>query len=86
MPDIIQELADERSLHVTEIAGLGAALTAGIGAGVYADAQAACDATASLRTGDCVQPVPEWAETCGDLYQRYEQLYPAMKPLFRAGS
>ena len=76
-----------RSLSFTEITSLGAALIAGIGAGVYASAAEACASTEHLRSSQAFHPVPEWREACQSCYDTYVQLYPALQPLFAsAGS
>jgi xylulokinase len=66
---------------VTEGAAYGAALLAGVGAGVYADVTSACDAT--IKITDRVQPssaVPVYA----DYYPHYRALYEALKDEFGA--
>lgn len=64
------------SVNTTEGAAFGAALLAGVGAGIYADVQMACSAT--ISTSDAVLP-----STAQEMYQvpytRYQTLYPALK-------
>jgi xylulokinase len=71
-----------RALSLTEITSLGAALIAGIGAGVYGSAAEACGATEPLRTSESFDPVPEWRDAYQQTYQTYTRLYPALQPLF----
>jgi xylulokinase len=71
-----------RALSFTEITSLGAALIAGIGAGVYASAAEACAATEPLRASETFAPVPAWREACQRSYDIYTQLYPALQSLF----
>jgi xylulokinase len=57
----------------------GAALLAGIRAGVFADA---ADAVARcVRVVSRVEPDPAWAETYARGYDRFRALYPALQPL-----
>ncbi len=75
----------ERPVHAlsyTETTSLGAALIAGIGAGIYPDAEAACRATEDLRERTVFEPVPEWRHASLAAYERYQALYPALEPLF----
>ena len=60
-------------------AAFGAALLAGVRAGVFADA---ADAVARcVRAGDRVEPDPAWVEAYADGYERFRALYPALRPL-----
>ncbi|PWH16848.1 MAG: hypothetical protein DDG58_09085 [Ardenticatenia bacterium] len=64
---------------VTEAACLGAALLAGVGAGVYADAaQAVAQVLHLTRT---YQPDPERAARYERLYALYRAVYPAVAPI-----
>ena len=68
-------------LNVTEGAAYGAALLAGVGAGVYADVESAC--AAAIKITDSTQPgaaTPVYA----DYYPRYRALYAALKDEFAA--
>ena len=67
-----------------EAAALGAALLAGVGAGLYADEAAAC-ARAVRWSGDVVRPRPEAAARYRELGERYRALYPTLAGQFRAG-
>jgi xylulokinase len=71
-----------RALAFTEITSLGAAMIAGLGAGVYASAEEACTRTAPLRTSQIFEPVPAWREALEHTYGLYTRLYPALRPLF----
>src|SRR5262249_38744888 len=60
-------------------AAFGAALLAGVRAGVFADV---CDGGArSVLPGDRVGPEPAWVEAYADGYGRFRSLYPALRPL-----
>jgi xylulokinase len=66
----------------TEGAAYGAALLGAVGAGAWPSVEAACDATIAVTGRD--EPVPAWTEAYADLYPRYRELYPALKPTFDA--
>jgi xylulokinase len=67
-------------INVTEGAAYGAALLAGVGAGVYGSVDEACGQTISVvrRT----EPDPEKAAQYGQFYPVYRSLYAALKPSF----
>ena len=67
-------------VNVTEGAAYGAALLAGVGAGVYATVGEACDQTIAVT--DRVEPGPNTA-VYADYYPIYRELYPALAPHFR---
>jgi xylulokinase len=67
--------------RVMEAACLGAALLAGVGAGVYEDLDAAVDRTVHLERR--VEPASEAVEAYDEVYQIYQQLYPTLIPLQR---
>jgi xylulokinase len=69
------------TVKVTEGAAYGAALLAGVGAGVYEDVAEAC-ATAVQLTGH-TGPGPA-VSVYADFYPRYQALYPALAPEFEA--
>ncbi len=69
-------------LKAEEGAAYGAALLAGVGAGVWKDVPAAC--RAAVRTGDRVDPQPQAASLYDELYGRYCELYPKLKHSFSA--
>jgi xylulokinase len=74
-------------VNVTQGAAYGAALLAGVGAGVYGSVAEACDQTIG-ETGS-TRPGLD-ASAYADSYDRYRALYPALAPEFkraqRAGS
>jgi xylulokinase len=65
------------TVNTTEGAAYGVALLAGVGAGVWPDAAAACQSTVKL-TGS-TKPQPEAAAGYDEFYAYYRQLYPALK-------
>ena len=65
--------------EVTEAACLGAALLAGIGAGVYPDAAAAVARTVRARAR--IEPHPERRAAYEARFHLYQELYPALAPL-----
>jgi xylulokinase len=64
-----------------EGAAYGAALLAGVGAGVWPSADAACDAV--IQVADRVAPQPADSAKLQNLYGLYRNLYPSLKPIFR---
>ena len=62
-----------------EGSAFGAALLAGVRAGVFADAAEAV--ARCVRVRDRVEPDPGWTETYERGYRRYRLLYPTLKPL-----
>jgi xylulokinase len=64
---------------VEEGAAYGAALLAGVSAGVYADAHEAVARGVHVR--DTVEPDPAWREAYERGYARFKLLYPALRPL-----
>src|SRR5919202_2957935 len=69
-------------MQVEEGPALGAALLAGVGAGVYPDVAAAVDAT--VATAGSVDPDPQAVAAYDKGYAVYRALYPALKPAFNA--
>ena len=65
-----------------EGAAYGAALLAGVGAGVWADVATACAAT--IQPGEVTAPNPDWQVIYERLYPVYQSLYPALRPAFTA--
>jgi xylulokinase len=57
----------------------GAALLAGVKAGVFADAADA--AARCVRVRDRIEPDPDWSAVYAEGYERYRALYPALRPL-----
>ncbi len=62
--------------RVTEAACLGAALLAGVGAGVYADARAAV--AAAVQWQPPVEPRPSQVAAYAERYQLYREVYPLL--------
>ena len=65
--------------RVTEAACLGAALLAGVGAGVYPDLASAVEG--AVHPGATVTPTPASSAAYEARYALYRQIYPAIKPL-----
>jgi xylulokinase len=66
-------------VNTTEGAAYGAALLAGVGAGVWGDVAAACDA--AVRETDLTTVHAEAAAQYGEIYPLYRRLYPALSDL-----
>jgi xylulokinase len=69
-------------VSVTEGAAFGAALLAGVGAGVYKDVREGVEA--AVRVVSSTQPDPASVQAYDQLYPFYRGLYPALKPTFDA--
>jgi len=67
-----------QQLAVDEGAAFGAALLAGVGAGVFTDIDEATTQTVKLR-GNREDPVPALVEQYEGIYHKYASLYPALK-------
>lgn len=68
--------------HVYEASGLGAAIDAAVGAGLYSDFAAAI--RSMTRTGDTFDPDPATQSRYDDLYHNvYLQMYKRLQPLYR---
>ena len=67
-------------VNVTQGAAYGAALLAGVGTGVYANAEQACERT--IRETGSTKPGPH-AGSYADAYERYRALYPVLAPEFK---
>lgn len=72
--------AELATVNTTEGAAYGAALLAGVGAGVWPDVPAACAAAIAVTGHD--RPVAADAAVYQRSYERYHALYPALKPAF----
>ena len=70
------------TLRSKEGPALGVALLAGVGAGVYASVEEACDAV--IAESGRQQPNDEAAGKYAKLYPLYRQLYPALRESFEA--
>ncbi|MCG6927925.1 MAG: xylulokinase [Acidobacteria bacterium] len=68
------------TVNSTEGGAYGAALLGGVGAGAWDSVETACDATIAVTGRD--EPVAEWTKAYEELYPRYRELYPALKPTF----
>ena len=64
---------------VEEGSAYGAALLAGVAAGVWRDPLEAVDACVRVRA--TVEPDPAWRAFYDDQYERFRSLYPALRPL-----
>ena len=62
----------------------GAALLAGVAGGAFADVHEAVGACVRVR--DTVEPDPAWQAVYADGYQRFRDLYPALRPYFRSNA
>ncbi len=67
------------TMRVEEGPAFGAALLAGVGAGVYADTGRAVGAVA---TGETITPDPDAVARYDELYQVYRELYGSLRPAF----
>lgn len=65
--------------RITEAAAFGAALLAGVGAGLYANVSAAAEQF--LQLTDEYLPDPRRQKWYDELYQLYRQVYPAVAPI-----
>jgi xylulokinase len=62
-----------------EGAAFGAALLAGVAVGMWSSVDAACDAV--VRIADHLEPNAESVKILAQQYERYKQIYPALKPI-----
>ncbi|HUN06557.1 MAG TPA: xylulokinase [Aggregatilineales bacterium] len=76
MADVLN-LPLQRSL-MAEQASLGAALVAGVGAGIYPSFESAC--ASLVRYGPPTEPRPGLVAFYDDLYAQYTRLYPLLRP------
>jgi xylulokinase len=67
-------------LRAEEGAAYGAALLAGVGAKFWNSVEEACDAVVEVEQR--VRPEPDAARQMQEQYERYRQIYPALRPLF----
>lgn len=67
-------------INIDEGPALGAAILAGVGAGIYQDVAEASDST--IKVIGVVEPNQEWRKIYLDLHQVYKDLYPALKDPF----
>ncbi len=80
LADVLE--AELVTTNTTEGAAYGAALLAGIGAGVWPDADTACAQTIVIT--DRVTPKAENTTRYRLLYEQYKNLYPTLKSVFHA--
>jgi len=73
-----------RVLRFTETTSLGAALIAGMGAGLIRGTADAREMTAGLLDCTVTEPEPEWTERYAQPFASYQTLYPALQGLFHA--
>jgi xylulokinase len=64
---------------VEEGAAFGAALLGGVAAGEFGDVHEAVGACVRVR--DEIEPDPEWERRYADGYERFRNLYPALRTL-----
>lgn len=69
-----------QNLNVDEGPGLGAALLAGVGTGVFTDTKEASEAI--IKVTDTIDPNEKWHTLYLEMYQVYKSLYPALKPMY----
>ena len=62
-----------------EGSAFGAALLAGVRAGVFADVEEAV--ARCVRVRERIEPDPDWVEAYAHGYARFRRLYPALRPL-----
>jgi xylulokinase len=70
------------TMRAEEGPAFGAALLAGVGAGLYPDVSAAV--AAAVATSATIMPQSEAQHVYAELYPRYHQLYDALRPTFNA--
>ena len=70
------------TVNVTDGACYGAALLAGVGAGVWKYVPEAC--TATVKVMNTTQPQPAVVQAYQEIYPIYRALYPALKPTFQS--
>jgi xylulokinase len=68
------------TVNTTEGAAFGAALLAGVGAGVWENVPSACEAT--IKVDKRVLPDPAQVEAYRTSYPQFQSLYPILKPSF----
>jgi len=74
----VLDLPLERT-QVDEGAAYGAALLGGVAAGAFADAHEAV--ARCVRVAGRVEPDPDWRVVYAEGWQRFRELYPALRPL-----
>ncbi|MBT8401363.1 MAG: xylulokinase, partial [Rhodothermia bacterium] len=69
------------TVQTTEGAAYGAALLAGVGAGLWTSVEEACEAT--VRAEDIIVPRADAVTTYSEQHERFRELYPILGPLYR---
>jgi xylulokinase len=69
------------TVNTTEGAAYGAAILAGVGAGIWPDVGAACDRL--IRITGSAAPDPAAVAAYAPVYAAYRELYPALRPSFQ---
>ncbi len=69
------------TVQTTEGAAYGAALLAGVGAGLWTSVEKACEAT--VRAEQVITPRTELVTTYSELHDRFRELYPILGPVYR---
>jgi xylulokinase len=67
-----------------EGAAYGAALLAGVGAGIWPSVDAACDAV--VRTKEVTEPDPTAVKVLEERYRQFQRVYPALRDVYRGAS
>jgi xylulokinase len=70
------------TVNTTEGAAYGAALLAGVAAGVWPDVDTACAQT--IRVSDRITPDAANISRYAEMYRQYQSLYPALRPISHA--
>jgi xylulokinase len=73
-----------QTVAVDEGAAYGAALLAGVGAGIWPTVDQACEAV--VRPADQVAPRPEAVASMNDRYEEFRRVYPALTSIARAAA
>jgi xylulokinase len=68
------------TINIVEAPAFGAAILAGVGAGVYNSIEEATDELVKITSK--IEPISQNAKIYDDYYQIYRELYPALKPEF----
>jgi xylulokinase len=71
------------TVQAEEGAAYGAALLAGVGAGVWPSVDAACDAVVHVAKRTAANP--ETVRVLGESYAKYRRIYPALRSIFPPG-
>ncbi len=69
------------TVQTTESAAYGAALLAGVGAGMWTSVEEACDAT--VQSAEVVRPSAEMLPVYSVLHSQFRELYPILGPYYR---